>query len=82
MRTTLTLDDDVAAKLEAEVRRTGRSLKDVVNEAIRTGLLRPQTATPGRAGFVIRSKALGLRAGYSYDNVEELLDHAEGDRRS
>ena len=38
MRTTLTLDDDVAAELE-RLRRTGdASLKDLVNDALRRGL--------------------------------------------
>lgn len=37
MRTTLTLDDDVAARLE-QSRRGGRTLKEVVNEALRAGL--------------------------------------------
>jgi hypothetical protein len=35
MRTTVTLDDDVDAMLRAEVRRTGRSFKQVVNELLR-----------------------------------------------
>jgi len=38
MRTTLTLDDDVAMALHERARRTGRSFKDVVNEAVRRGL--------------------------------------------
>lgn len=37
MRTTLTLDDDVAARLEV-LRRGGRTLKDVVNQVMRAGL--------------------------------------------
>jgi len=37
MRTTLTLDDDVAVRLE-RLRRKGRTLKEVVNEALRAGL--------------------------------------------
>jgi hypothetical protein len=80
VRTTITLDEDIAAKLQAEVRRSGRSFKDVVNEAIRAGLLKraPAKAAPR---FVVRSKPLGLRPGLSYDNVEELLDAAESPSR-
>ena len=37
MRTTLTLDDDVAVRLE-RLRRNGRPLKEIVNEALRAGL--------------------------------------------
>jgi hypothetical protein len=35
MRTTLTLDDDVAALIEAERRRTGESMREVVNRLLR-----------------------------------------------
>ena len=38
MRTTLTLEPDVAARLKTEVRRTGRPFKVVVNEALKRGL--------------------------------------------
>ena len=37
MRTTLTLDDDVAAKLKAESRRARRPFKEIVNETLRSG---------------------------------------------
>ena len=51
MRTTLTLDDDVAAKLKAELRRAGRSFRDVVNETLRRGLA-SQRATSRRRDFL------------------------------
>jgi hypothetical protein len=35
MRTTLTLDDDVAALVERERRRTGESMREVVNRLLR-----------------------------------------------
>ncbi len=80
MRTTLTLDDDVAAKLEAEARRTGRSFRTVVNETLRLGLVRPARKASVPA-FKVRATGLGLRSGLSYDNTEELLDLAEGPLR-
>ena len=39
MRTTLTLDDDVAALLLEVIRRERRTLKSVVNEALKRGIL-------------------------------------------
>jgi hypothetical protein len=80
MRTTITLDEDIAAKLQAEVRRSGRSFKDVVNDPMRAGLLKcaPAKAAPR---FVVCSKPLGLRPGLSSDNIEELLDAAESPSR-
>lgn len=79
-RTTLTLDDDVAAKLEAEVRRTGRSFKQTVNACLRRGL----TEAPPRAGrraFKVEARDMGLRPGLDLDNVEELLDQVDGPGR-
>ena len=37
MRTTLTIDPDVERLLQHEIRRTGKSLKAVVNDALRLG---------------------------------------------
>ncbi|HEY8368497.1 MAG TPA: BrnA antitoxin family protein [Thermodesulfobacteriota bacterium] len=80
MRTTLTLDPDVAAKLKAEARRTGKPFKTVVNEALRLGLASRREAPAAR--FEVRTRDLGgLRPGLSYDNVEELLDQIEGPLR-
>jgi len=60
MRTTLTLDDDVASKLRAEVQRSGGSFRKVVNETLRRGLasararVRPphSTSLPAISAFV------------------------------
>jgi len=41
MRTTLTLDDDLAVMLKQEADATGRPFRDVVNEALRRGLASP-----------------------------------------
>lgn len=54
MRTTLTLDDDVAAKLKAEARRTGRAFRDVVNDALRLGLTHRRTTTPNKPFKVLQ----------------------------
>ena len=76
MRTTLSLDDDVARLLEKESRRTGASFKEVVNRFLRLGLV--AAARPPRKPFVVTPRKLGLTSGLSYDNVQELLDEIEG----
>jgi hypothetical protein len=78
MRTTLTLDDDVAAKLKAEVRRVGRPFREVVNETLREGLVaRRGHAT--RTPFKINPRDLGdVRPGLSLDNVSDLIEQVEG----
>lgn len=77
MRTTLTLDDDIAAKLKAEMRRTGRSLKETVNASLRAGLNPRRTRLPARR-FTVRARPLGLRPGLNYDKVSDLLEQLEG----
>jgi hypothetical protein len=76
-RTTITLEDDVRAKLEAEMRKSGRSFKETVNETLRLGLLSRQKTVPSKP-FKIRPKAMGLKPGYSYDKVWELIEQVEG----
>jgi hypothetical protein len=78
MRTTLTLDEDVAAKLKAEMRRSGKSFRDIVNDTLRYGLVEKRVATRHRL-FKVEARDLGnLRPGLSLDNVGELLEQIEG----
>ena len=44
MRTTVTLDDDVAAAIEAERLAAGESFRETLNRLVRRGLHRPQRA--------------------------------------
>lgn len=76
MRTTLSLDEDVAKLLRSEMRRTGVSLKAAVNHFLRLGLIGGDKAP--RKRFVVRPLPLKLPAGHTYDNVEELLEALEG----
>lgn len=58
MRTTLTLNDDVAAKLEAESRRAGRPFKEIVNETLRSGLA-TRRAVAHRQAFKVAAPDVG-----------------------
>jgi negative regulator of replication initiation len=52
MRTTITLDDDVAALIESERARTGESFRDVVNRLLRRAARREAAAeAPGLPVF-------------------------------
>jgi predicted transcriptional regulator len=78
VRTTITLDDDVAAKLQSLARRSGRAFREVVNEVLRRGLVRPP-ASVGREPFRVAARDLGaLRPGLSLDNIAELIEQVEG----
>jgi hypothetical protein len=80
MRTTLSLDKDVAAALE-RLRKTRRaSLKRLVNEALRQGLARMSAPPPApRTPFRTRSVSLGRCLIGNVDNVAEVLAVAEGE---
>jgi hypothetical protein len=76
VRTTLSIDEDVAKLLRSEMRRSGSSLKAAVNYFLRVGLMK--SGKPIRKRFVVRPRPLGLPPGLSYDNVEELFEALEG----
>ena len=81
MRTTLTLDSDVAERLASETRRTGKSLKALVNDAIRLGL--GLTGRPPNAPrFTVQPHAFGLRPGIDPDRLNQLIDELEVDETS
>jgi plasmid stability protein len=77
VRTTLTLDDDVAAKLKAESRKAGRSFRDTVNACLRAGLSMRRQSAAAQA-FRVKVRDMGLRPGISLDKVSTLLDDLEG----
>lgn len=79
MRTTTTLDDDVAAKVTAEAKRTGRSFKDALNDLIRRGITAKRAEQP-RERFMVQARDLGMRDGITLDNISELLEQVEGSR--
>jgi hypothetical protein len=81
VRTTLTLEDDVAARLQAEARRTGRPFKAVVNEHLRRSLAqRPRPK--GTPRFSVQPHDLGgPLPGHAYDAIGSLLDQLEGPER-
>jgi hypothetical protein len=82
MRTTLTVDDDLAIELQRIQAETGRAWKQVVNDVLRAGLR-------GRQHDLQRSResrrTKGVRLGEprigDISNVHEVLSISEGDAR-
>ena len=77
MRTTLSLDDDVAAKLQKETRRRKTSFKAVVNDCLRRGLEAPSEAELAEP-FSVEPRPMGLRAGLDLDDVGGLIELLDG----
>lgn len=77
MRTTVTLDDDVAARLRAETSKSGRTFSQTLNEILRLGLkARREIKRP--KPFVVRPRSLGQRPDLDYDRIGKLLEQVEG----
>jgi hypothetical protein len=74
MRTTLTLDSDVAAKLKEEARRRGISFKEVVNSNLRRGLAGNQSAA---APYRIEPRPMRAKRGLDLDQARHLADRLE-----
>ena len=78
MRTTLTLDPDVAERLERAIRSSGKGLKTTVNEALRIGLgLAEKPVKPPR--FKIRAFVDGLQPGIDPDRMNQLMDELQAE---
>lgn len=78
MRTTLSLDDDVARLLKKESRRSGAPFKQTVNHFLRLGLTANTRKPASRKPFTVTPRKLGLPPGVTYDNVEQVLEAIEG----
>jgi len=79
VRTTLTLDDDVARLLERARRRRGSSLKQLVNEALREGLARLEAPPTPRKHHATKSVSLGRCLLDNVDDVAEAFAAADGE---
>jgi len=78
MRTTITLEQDVAERAKAAVAKLGRPFKQVVNEALRIGLDHLQRPPKPRP-YHTKAPALRLRQRVNLDNIQELLPQVEGE---
>jgi hypothetical protein len=78
MRTTLTIDDDLAAILKRESRRRGISYKELVNTALRRGLL-AEEVMPAKQVVVTRPHAFGFKVGVDLDKLNQLSDELESE---
>jgi len=76
MRTTLTLDPDVARMIEAEVHRVRKARKQVVNDVLRRGLT-SRGAGPRLKPYRVRPHAARLRPGLDRSRLNALADELE-----
>jgi hypothetical protein len=79
MRTTITLEDDVAASLKRLGKRRGLKFKALVNQVLREGIKSMLAPAKKRSVFRTRSVDLGSCRATNVDNVAEVLAVAEGE---
>ena len=75
MRTTLTLEPDVALKLKQRMASEKVSMKRAVNEALRTGLSAPRNKA--RVKFKVEPHAFNFRPGIDLNKMNQLVDELE-----
>jgi hypothetical protein len=76
MRTTVTLDDDVAALLESERARTGESFRAVLNRLLRRSARVPLSAAPARLPELPGGPTIDV------SDVSAVLARLDDDRRA
>ncbi len=77
MRTTLTLEDDLARRLKELARQKDRKFKEVVNDAIRKGLSLGELPPNEQERFTVRAQARGFRAGVDPTKLNQVYDDLE-----
>ena len=77
MRTTLTLDDDLALRLKRRAALRGGSFKRVVNDTLRRGLTGPAPSRGEPHGFQVHTFRSAFRPGVDLDRLNQLLDDLE-----
>ena len=78
MRTTLTLDDDLAGLLKQRARELGIPFKEAVNRTIRAGMGQ-DTVIPGHSAPKTISHSFGFRPGIDLDKLGQLADELEAE---
>jgi hypothetical protein len=80
MRTTLTIDEDVANRLKELARESDRSFKDVVNEVVRRGLSAGEVPDERTEPFRVVPKACGFKPGIDPLKLNQVYDDLEIER--
>ena len=77
MRTTLTLEDDLAERLKERARRRRISFKEAVNDAIRRGLTAPDRVGEAPPPFRVETFHSAFQPGVDPLRLNQLVDDLE-----
>jgi hypothetical protein len=78
MATTVTIPDELAVELTSAAASRNLTLTEAVTVLLRRALEAEGAESQSEESFVIRPRAIGLRAGCTYDDIEDLVEYGEG----
>lgn len=78
MRTTLTIEDDVISRAREVAAKLHTPFRQVINEALRTGLQAVEFPAPAKP-YRTTPRKMNLKPGRNLDNIQELLAQVEGE---
>jgi hypothetical protein len=76
-RTTVVLEDDILADLRQEARVRKTSFRKTLNDVSRDGLAAAEQRRATRTVFRVEPRDFGLKAGFSYDSISQLIEVGE-----
>ena len=79
MKTTLTIEEDVAVRLEKVLKARRTSFNALINEVLRRGLDDMDRSAEPRTPYVLRTVDLGACLVPNLDSVAQVLAYGEGD---
>lgn len=79
MRTTITLEDDVAVEIAKLQKQRDESFKDTVNALLRAGLASVRAAKPRAGRYRTEPVSLGRPRLANVDDISEVLAFGEGE---
>jgi hypothetical protein len=81
VRTTVTLDDDLFAKLKDDAHERGVPFKTAINEAVREGLRRPAPAVEPVEPFRVKPRSMGTWPGVNMDKALQIAFAEEDEEK-
>ena len=76
MRTTMTIDEDIARQIKKKRLTTnGKSFKEVVNETLRSGLrYEEQIDRQPKKKFELTGRLLRAKTRFNFDKIQQLVE--------
>lgn len=79
MRTTLTIDDDLAGILQRRAHELGVPFKEVVNRTLRQGITKIDAVVPSKRKTKTRPHSFGFKPGIDLEKLNQLVDELEAE---